>query len=30
MPLPNPNYRPVDAKGKALAKNREPATNIWD
>ena len=25
MPLPNPNYRPADAKGKALAEGREPA-----
>ncbi len=30
MPLPNPNYRPADAKAKALAEGREPAPNIWD
>jgi arylsulfatase A-like enzyme len=30
MPLPNPNYRPADAKGKALADGNAAPPNIWD
>jgi arylsulfatase A-like enzyme len=30
MPSPNPNYRPADAKSKALAESHEPPPNIWD
>jgi hypothetical protein len=30
MPRPNPSYRPVDAKGKALAADHAVPPNIRD